>query len=98
MGEHGQMNLGPLMAGEADKANLTLLPRLVERFNDPVGGEVMVRIVVVYALVDLPEVEMIGLQPAQRRFELAHRLAAAPAMGADFGHQEHAVAAVGDRL
>ena len=61
---------------------------------DPARLEVTLRIVVVHALVNLPEVEIIGAQASQRLLELAHRHLRVAPMRADLRHQEHLVAPV----
>jgi len=48
--------------------------------------------------VNLPEIEVVGLQPPQRLLELPHRSPGIAAVRADLGHQEHAVATILDRL
>ena len=55
-------------------------------------------IVLVHTLVNLPEVQVVGAQAAQRLFELAHGFAFAAPVRADLGHQEYLFAAIGDRL
>lgn len=52
-----------------------------------------IRIVVVGALVDLPEIETVRLQPAQGLVELPHGDLGVASMRADLRHQEHLVAA-----
>ena len=54
-------------------------------------------VVVVDALVDLPQVQVVGSQPPQRLVELAHRDPRVAAVRADLRHQEHRVAAIGNR-
>jgi len=46
--------------------------------------------------VNLPEVEVIGAQPAQRLLELAHRDPGVAAVRADLRHQEHRIPSVLD--
>jgi hypothetical protein len=65
--------------------------------DDAAAREVTIGIVVVGAFVHLPQVEMVGLQPPERVFELAHRDLRIPSVGADLGHQEHAIATISDR-
>jgi hypothetical protein len=48
--------------------------------------------------MDLPEIEVIGLEAAKRLLELAHRLPLVTAVRADLRHQEDAVAPIRDRL
>ena len=62
----------------------------------PPRGEVMIGIVVVDALVHLPEIEIVGLEAAQRFLELPHRDPRVASVRADLGHEEHAIAAIGD--
>ena len=83
---------GSLVAGEADVAHLARFFGLVQRLDHAALGKVPLGVVVVDALVDLPQVEVVGLQALQRLFELpqAHLLVAA--VGADLGHQEDLVA------
>src|SRR6185503_12108789 len=92
------MNPRVLVTGEADEPHLALALGLLERLDDAAAREVPVRIVVVHALVNLPEVEVIGLQPAQRLFELPHRLAPVAAVRTHLRHQEDLVPAAGERL
>jgi len=47
--------------------------------------------------VNLPQVEVVGLESPQRLLELPHRDRGVAAVGADLGHEEHAVAAVRNR-
>jgi hypothetical protein len=48
--------------------------------------------------VDLPEVEVVGLQAPERLLELADRGLAIAAVRADLGHQEDLVAAAAERF
>ena len=81
-----------LVAGEADEAHLALLLGLVERLQDAALGVGQLGIVVEGDAVDLPQVEMVGLQPAQRLLEHLQRQVRAAAVRADLGHQEDLVA------
>ncbi len=92
------MNSGILVAGEADEAHLAVTLRAGERVDRAVAREMALRIVVVHALVDLPQIEDVGLQTAERLFELTHRLAPPAAVRAQLRHQEHVVAPIGDGL
>ena len=47
--------------------------------------------------MDLPEIEVVGSQPFQRLVQLPHRHARVAAVRADLGHEEDALAPVGDR-
>ena len=42
--------------------------------------------------MNLPQIQVIGLQPPQRLLQHLHREILIAAVGADLGHQEHAVA------
>ena len=91
--------LGILVAGEADEAHLALLASPAASASAaPSGREDQVRIVVVDHFVDLPHVEMIGLQAAQRLLQLLHGHIFAAAVRADLGHQDGAVALALQRL
>ena len=69
----------------------------IERLDHTTPCEVTVRIGVVDALMDLPEIEVVGSQPFQRLVQLSHRHARVPAVRADLGHEEDALAPIGDR-
>ena len=58
-----EVNRRVLMSGETDETNLALLLRLVQCFDHSTLGEVQVRVVFIDVLVNLPEVQMIGLDP-----------------------------------
>ncbi len=92
MREHLEVDVRILVAGESDEAHLPLLLRLRQRFDRAVRSEVQIRIVVVDHFVDLPQVEVIGLQPAQRVVQLLERDLFAAAVRADFRHHERAIA------
>jgi hypothetical protein len=49
------VDLGILVSGEADEADLALALRPIERLDDAAARKVAVGVVVVRALVDLPE-------------------------------------------
>ena len=83
---------GSLVAGEADVTHLAGLLGFVQRLDHPALGEVPLRVVVVDALVDLPQVEVVGLQSLQRLVELPQGDLLVAAVGADLGHQEDLVA------
>ncbi len=80
------------MPGEADEADLALLLRLIERFDHAVLREDQIGIVVVDYFVNLPDVQMIGLQTAERFVQHAHGDVLIAPMRADLGHQDHLVA------
>ena len=62
MREHLEMDVRRLVPGEADEAHFALLLRLGQRLDRAAGREVPLGVVFIDHLVDLPEVEMIGLQ------------------------------------
>ncbi len=75
------------------KRIFTLLFRFAERFRGAIRADEQVRVVVPADSVDLPEIEMVGLQAAERLFEHFHGEARFAAVRADLGHQENFVAA-----
>ena len=95
--DHMQMDLWTLMAGEPDKPHLAFFPRLLQILQRPSGREDPLRIVHTNDLMNLNEVQMIGLQAAEGLLQLLpgrrHR---API---DLGHQERLLAiAVAERF
>ena len=90
--EHLQMDRRVLVAGEAQEADLPLLLGLEGVFDRTPCGEDPVGVVVVDDLVELPEVEMIGAEPAQAVFQVRLGVLGGPA--AALGHEEDLVAAV----
>ena len=90
LGQHLEVNLRVLVPGEPEEADLALLLGLEgvlecsSRLEDPLG------VVVVVDLVELPEVEVIGLEPAQAVFEVGLGVLGGPA--AALGHEEDLVA------
>jgi hypothetical protein len=96
--EHLQVDGRILVAGKAHVPHLALAFCLRERLHGAIRREVALGIVVVRALVDLPQVEDVGLQPLQRLFELAHGLPLAAAVRAQLRHEEHLVAPSRQRL
>ena len=80
------------VAGEADVAYLAGLFGFVQRLDHAALGKVALGVVVVDALVDLPQVEMVGLQTLERLVELAHGYRLVAAVRAHLGHEEDPVA------
>ena len=68
----------------------------IEGVDDAAAREVPIGIVVVGALVHLPEIQVVGLEPLERLLELAHRHARVAPVGADLGHQEDTLAPIRD--
>ena len=86
------------MPREADEPDLALRLGPVERFDDAAAREMHRRLVVERHFVDLPEIQMVGLQSAQRILELAHRDFGATSVRADLRHQKDLVAPADERL
>ena len=89
--EHLEMDLRILVAGEADEANLAGFLGFESRFEaalfeDPVG------IVVVDHFVELPEIEVVGLEATEGLVEIAQRTGVVAF--AVLGHEEDLIAAV----
>src|ERR1700683_1248234 len=87
------MNLRILVASESDEADLAILLGFFERFGCAVGTNKQVGIVVESHAVNLPQIEVIGLQAAQGFFEHLKREAGIAAVRTSLGHQENFVAA-----
>src|SRR4029077_7655686 len=86
--KHVQMNVGILVSGESDEANLSGLTGRGKRFHSPARGENTICIVEANHLVMLQEIDFVQAQPLQRLVQLAgRRLLGAPV---DFGHHESA--------
>ena len=82
-----------LVSGKTDVADLAGLLRLEERLGVTAFSEMLLRLAVESNAVDLPEVEMIGLEPLQRFVEHLQREFLVAPVRTDLGHQEHFVAA-----
>ncbi len=83
-----------LVAGETDESRFSLLLGLIEGLQHAAGGVRELGVVVVDDPVDLPEVQVICLEPPERLFEHLQGELPAPPVGADLGHQEDLVAPV----
>jgi len=59
------MDLRMFVAGEADESHLPLLFGFEQSLSGPVRREVQIGIVFVDDFVNLPEIQIVGLQPAQ---------------------------------
>ena len=91
LAEHLEVDRRVLVAGEAEEADLAVLQGLEAGVDGPVLGEDPVGVVVVDDLVELPEVEVVGLEPAEAVLQVRLGLLGGPA--ADLGHEEDLVAA-----
>src|ERR1019366_8461496 len=95
--QHLQMDGGTLVARKADVADFSRLLSLKHRFHGAAGREDAVRIVHADDLVELQKIDVAGLEPAQRFFNLLRSGLLIAAVY--FGHQECALAiAVAQRL
>ena len=71
--EHVQMDARILVAGEADEADLAGLRASSERLHRAALGEDAVRVVEADDLVELHQIDVVGLEPPQRLVELLRR-------------------------
>src|ERR1035437_9386023 len=69
--QHPVVDDGVFVAGEADVADLAGFLCLLEGFDGPAVGEAAVGILHAQVLVDLHEVDVVGLQPLERFVDLA---------------------------
>ena len=89
LGEHLEMNAWVFVAGETDVADLAFFPSFESGLHTALLKH-PIRIVVVVVLVELPEINVVGLEAAQAFFEIA--LAAGVVALAVLGHQEDLLA------
>jgi hypothetical protein len=73
---------------------LAFLLGLRQRVHDAAFREMPFGIVLVRALMDLPQIEVVGVQPSKRLLELALRHVGVSTVRADLRHQEHTLPAV----
>src|SRR5207237_8981829 len=64
--QHSEVNLGVLVAGEANVADLAIAFRAFERVDDASAREVEIGLVELDALVDLPQIEAVRGQGPRR--------------------------------
>ncbi len=91
--QHGEMNFWILMTSEPYEADLAVFLSLLQRFGGAVPTDEKFRVIIEGHAVDLPEIEMIGLQAAEGFFEHLEGEAGVAAVGAGLGHQKDFVAA-----
>ena len=97
VGEHGEMNVGVGVTGEADVADFPGFAGLVEGFDHAAGGEGAFDLGHGGDGVDLPEVEVVRAEAGEGLVGHLHRfLASAGVVSADLGHEENLVAFSGD--
>src|SRR5437016_1142057 len=87
--EHPEVDDGTLMAGESDVTDLPCLPRRHHRFHRAVRPEYTLRIRHPDHLVELHEVDAVGLEPAQRLVDLPRRGLLVATV--DLGHEKRLV-------
>jgi hypothetical protein len=90
--EHFEMDRRIFVAGEADEAHLALLFGGRERLQHSVGVVCLVGIVIVNDLVDLPHVEVVGLEAGERLLKHLHGNILLAAMCTNLGHDDRLVA------
>src|ERR1700722_12048103 len=86
------MHRRTLMARESDEANLAVFLGLNQRLRRAVRANKQIGIVFEGDAVDLPQIQMIGLESAQRFFEHPHRQRLIAPVRANLRHQENLVA------
>ncbi len=89
--DHVQKNGRMLVAGEADVAGLALALGVEDGVDSTVGAEYQVGVVVVVALVELEQVDVIGLETVEAFVDLLG--GGDGVAGTDFGGEEDLVAA-----
>ena len=82
------MNRRILVPGESNKTHFALLLCCQQGFRRAVHRKDQVRIVVINHFMNLPKIQVIGLQPPQRFLQLLHRHILGSPMRAHFRHQE----------
>jgi|HubBroStandDraft_6_1064221.scaffolds.fasta_scaffold309830_2 hypothetical protein len=86
------MKVRILVPGEPQEADLALLLRFVQCFRGAVGADELLRVVLKAHPMDLPQIEMIGLQSPQRLLQHLHSQRCVPAVSAYLGHQKCVIA------
>ena len=76
------------MAGKADEPNFALLFRFAQGLGRAICPDEQIRIVVERNAVNLPQIQMVGLQSVQRFLQHPHGERLIPPVCADLGHQE----------
>src|ERR1700678_3171214 len=86
------MNRRILVAGETQKASLAIALRFQHGFGSAPWSNKQRGIVFKSHAVRLPQIQVVGLQTVERFLKHPRGEFAVAAVGADFGHQEDAVA------
>src|SRR5205085_1203615 len=84
--QHLEMNVWTLVSGKADVTNLALFFRFECRLQASARAQNSCRISFANHLVELQQINMVGLQAAQRFFELLH--GGFPSLAVNLGHEE----------
>ena len=87
------MNCGILVAGETGKSDFALFLGFSQGLRCTVRPDEQVGIVVQPDAVDLPEIEVIGLEALEGLVQHFGRQSSFAAVGADFGHEKDLVTA-----
>src|SRR4051812_44530981 len=91
MREHLEVNRGILVPGKSYEAHLALLLRLRERLDGTTRRKMTLRVVVIDALVNLPEIKVISPQTPKRILELLHGDLLVASVRAELRHEERLV-------
>ena len=92
---HVQVDVGALVAGEADKANLALFPGLLQHLDDVTRLKSLLRVSHANHFMNLDQVDMVRLEPGQGLLQLL--LSRGAGASVELCHQESFVAiAVGE--
>ena len=86
--QHLEMNLRVFVAGETEKPHLALPFGFEQCVGRPVRRKVPIGIVVIHHFVNLPEIEVVGLQAPERFVELLQGNSFVASVRADLGHEE----------
>ena len=88
--------IGPVVAGDAEVAHDLLLLHFEQRFHRAALGEDLVHVVGSADVVQLPQIDVIGLEQLQRLLDHPHRAVARALLG--LGREERLVAALRHHL
>ncbi len=86
------------MAGESDEAHFALFFRELQRFGRTTRPDEERRIVIERDAVDLPKVEVVGLEPPQGLFEHSHGEVLIAPVRANLGHKKDMIAEALERF
>src|SRR6185295_1897723 len=83
-----EMNRRIFVTRKSNEADLALLLRLKQCFGRPARSKNEIGVIMANHLVDLPQIQVIGVQSTKRLFELAHADLLTPSMGTDLRHKK----------